>query len=179
MSKSVSVIIKGISPLLMNRYPLDPIENPPLAKRPKEEQAELTAYRIPGTDELYVPAVAIQRALVNGGAYSKGKGRASLQKQVAACVLVTPEYCNLNTKKFAIDARPVVVPATKGRIVRYRARLDNWETTFSIEYDENLLKEKEVREIVDNTGSRVGLLDFRPQNKGPFGRFMVTKWQTR
>jgi hypothetical protein len=42
---------------------------------------------------------------------------------------------------------------------------------------ETLLSEKEVRGIVDNMGSRVGLLDFRPEKKGPFGRCMVTAWQ--
>jgi len=29
---------------------------------------------------------------------------------------------------------------------------------------------------VDDTGQRVGLLDFRPEKKGPFGRFVVTRW---
>jgi hypothetical protein len=45
-----------------------------------------------------------------------------------------------------------------------------------LEYDDTLLSEKEVREILDNAGRRVGLLDFRPERKGPFGRFMVTAW---
>lgn len=32
------------------------------------------------------------------------------------------------------------------------------------------------REIVDAAGKRIGLGDFRPACKGPFGKFTVTSW---
>ena len=95
---------------------------------------------------------------------------------MAACVLVSPEYIGLGVSKYEVDARPVVVPATKGRIMRFRPRLDEWQVTFEIEYDADLLTEIQIRKIVDDTGSRVGVLDFRPERKGPFGRFIVTSW---
>jgi len=176
--KKVKVTLKGISPLLMHAYPLVDITNPPLEKRPIEEQAELAAYRCPDTEELYIPGVAIQRALISAAAYSKGKGRASLQKQAAACLLVNPERVSLGVSTYKIDSRPVVIPATKGRVMRHRPRLDDWQASFELEYDENLLDEKQVRQIVDDMGSRVGLLDFRPERKGPFGRSMVIEWRT-
>lgn len=175
MEKSVAVTIEGISPLLMHAYPLVPIEA--LEKRPPEEQAELAAYRDPETRELYIPGIAIQRALVSGASFSKGKGRASLQKVAAACLFVFPERVGLGTKDYAIDTRPVVVPATRGRVIRYRPRLDRWRASFEIAYDPTLLTEVQLRRIVDDTGSRVGLLDFRPERKGPFGRFQVVEWK--
>jgi hypothetical protein len=174
--KTIHVRIKGISPLLMHRFPLETVEA--VEKKTPAEQAEISAYRIPGDDnELYIPGINIQRALVSAATFSKGKGRASLQKQAAAGMMITSEYCGLGTDEYQIDARPVVVPATKGRVVRYRPRLDAWEVSFYLEYDETLLKEVEVKRIVDDCGSRVGLLDFRPERKGSFGRFMVTSWQ--
>ena len=173
--KTVNVTIKGKSPLLMHAFPLVPIEA--LEKKSPQEQAEYAAYRDPTTGELYIPGVAFQRALVAAAAYSKGKGRASLQKIAAACLLVSPERASLgNGTEYTVDSRPVVVPATKGRIMRHRPRLDEWECSFEIEFDENLLTEAQVRRIVDDAGSLVGLLDFRPANKGPFGRFMVVEW---
>lgn len=175
MEKSVAVTIEGISPLLMHAYPLAPIEA--LEKRPPEEQAELAAYRDPETKELYIPGIAIQRALVSGASFSKGKGRASLQKVAAACIFVNPERVGLGTKHYEIDARPAVVPATRGRVMRYRPRLDRWRASFEISYDPTLLTEVQLRRIVDDTGSRVGLLDFRPERKGPFGRFHVIEWK--
>lgn len=174
MKNTVSVQITGISPLLMHAFPMVPVTA--LEKRSPEEQAEYAAYRDPVTSDLYIPGVAFQRALIAGAAYSKGKGRASLQKPVAACVLVSPERASLGTKEFMIDIRPVVIPATKGRVLRYRPRLDEWSVLYKIEYDPTLLTEIQLRQVVDDTGSNVGLLDFRPEKKGPYGRFMVTKW---
>ncbi len=40
-----------------------------------------------------------------------------------------------------------------------------------------LLTESQVRTIVEDTGSRIGILDFRPEKKGSFGRFMITSWK--
>lgn len=62
-------------------------------------------------------------------------------------------------------------------LLRHRPRLDKWKAAFGLLYDETLMKPEQVRRIVDDCGSRVGLLDFRPERKGPFGRFMVTKWE--
>ena len=36
---------------------------------------------------------------------------------------------------------------------------------------------KLAREIMDAAGKRIGLGDFRPDCKGPFGKFVVTKWK--
>jgi len=174
--KKLDVQIKGISPLLMHAFPMAP--NPEgWEKSSPEEQATVAEYRDPESGMLYIPGVAIQRCLIGAAAFSKGKGRASLQKPVAACLLVTPERVSLKTKEYKVDSRPVVIAATKGRILRHRPRLDEWIAGFKIEYDDGLLNEKEIRRIVDDAGMRVGLLDFRPEKKGSFGRFMVTEWK--
>ena len=70
------------------------------------------------------------------------------------------------------------MPATRGRIVRYSPRLDKWELAFTVSWDDELLTETQERTIVDDMGSKVGLCDFRPEKKGPFGRCMVTNWKT-
>lgn len=159
----------------MHRFPLDPIQG--IEKKSKEEQAEISAYRDEETGGLYIPGVAIQRALIAAATYSKGKGRSTLQKPVAACVFVSPDRCGLGTTDYKIDARAVVIAATKGRIVRYRPRLDQWGVSFAIDYDPDLLTETQLRGVVDDAGARVGLLDFRPERKGPYGRFMVVGWK--
>lgn len=179
MIKTQVVVIEGISPLLMHSYPMVPIEA--IEKKTREEQAELAAYRMPPTDDkpglLYVPGVNVQRSLVAGAAYSKGKGRASLAKVAAACLLVTEEYLSLGTREYGIDARPVVIPATKGRVVRYRPIIREWRLTVPFQYDDSLMSAQQVRQVVDDTGKNVGLLDFRPEKKGPFGRFNVIDWK--
>jgi len=175
--KTIKIRIEGKTALLMHRFPLIKIEA--MEKKTSEEQAELAAYRDPDSQDLYIPGVCVQRSLINAATYSKGKGRASLQKVAAACLMVSPERLFLGTKKFKVDSRPVVVPATRGRIVRHRPRFDKWECEFELDYENTLLEEKQVRKIVDDAGDRVGLLDFRPEKKGPFGRFMVTRWNNK
>lgn len=178
-SKIIKVTIKGITPLLMHSFPMEPVEA--IEKKTPDEQAELAAYRLPPNGkfkrgELYAPGVNMQRCLIAAAAFSKGKGRASLQKNTAACVMISPENLGFALEDYERDTRPVVVPATKGRVLRHRPRLPQWELNFTIEYDDTLLKATEVRKIVDDAGSRVGFLDFRPEKKGPYGRFSVTHW---
>jgi hypothetical protein len=170
-----TVTVEGVTPLMMKRYPEEPI--PGFEKKPKEEQAELSAYRIPGSKELFIPGDAMQRALINAATYSKGKGRASLQKIAAACLAVLPERIGLGIDKFVVDSRPVVVPATKGRIMRHRPRIDKWKATFGVEWDETELNAEQVKKIIEDMGKKVGLLEYRPACKGRFGKCKLVKWQ--
>src|SRR3990172_12228913 len=113
----IECTIEGTSALLMHRFPMVPIEA--AEKLSPEEQAEHSAFRIDGpASELFVPALNLQRAFVAGATFSKGKGRGSLQKPVAASVQIVPERLGLGQTTYAIyaiDSRPVVIPATKGR----------------------------------------------------------------
>ena len=172
--KSTEITIKGIAPLLMHAYPLLEMEAP--QTKTKEELAEHAAYRDPETGRLYLPGVAVGRALISAAGDSKGKGRASLAMVAAAGLLVSPERIDLGAKSYIIDSRWAVIPATRGRVMRHRPRLDSWQASFTLEWDDALMSEKQARQIVDDCGARVGVLDFRPEKKGPFGRFVVTKW---
>lgn len=174
MEKSVEVTLKGLHPgLLMHSYPLVPIEA--MEKKSAREQAELSAYKNDG--HYYLPGTAIQRALVGAASYSKGKNRGSLSRVVAACVFVSPEVNVLNGNPPHIDTRPVVVPATKGRVLRHRYCFEDWKITVNIAYDPDMLTEAQLRRVVDDCGSKVGLLDYRPEKRGPFGRFAVVGWK--
>lgn len=176
MKRLIGCRITGVSPLLHHRFPMDPDEGKDLDKKTPDEQAEVVAYRDP-EGNLMVPGVNVQRAFVAGGMYVKVPRVRTATKLVAACVMVTPQYLLLNQKKYTIDSRPVVIPSTKGRIIRHRPCFEEWELEFTIEYDDSLLTQDQMRELVDATGSRVGLCDFRPEKKGPFGRFAVTHWE--
>jgi ABC-type molybdate transport system ATPase subunit len=172
--KKIEVTIKGISPLLMHSFPMAPIEG--LEKMTPQEQAEICTYRRPDTKALYIPGRSIQRGLVAAGRFSKGKGRSSLMKVVAAAVDVQETYCDIRPQTFVIDSQPIVNPTTKGRIMRHRPRFDEWEVSFTLRYQETMLDEKQMRRLVDDLGMMVGLLDFRPERLGPHGRFVVTGW---
>src|SRR5215475_7772791 len=103
-TKAIEVMIKGVSALLMHRFPLQPIEA--IEKQSPEVQAEEAAYRDETNGRgLYIPGINLQRALIAAATYSKGKGRASLQKPAAACLQITPERLALGVKEYNIDSR--------------------------------------------------------------------------
>jgi hypothetical protein len=94
--------------------------------------------------------------------------------------MAIPEVdCSLGTKDFEVDSRSVVIPATGGRIMAHRPRIDEWQLSFTLEVDENMFDEQTARILVDDAGSKVGLGDFRPARKGPFGRFKVVNWKKK
>jgi hypothetical protein len=76
-----------------------------------------------------------------------------------------------------VDTRAVRIPATGGRILAHRPMFDDWALEFIADVDTDLMNEKLFRAIVDNAGKRVGLGDFRPATKGPYGRYVVTSWK--
>ena len=43
--------------------------------------------------------------------------------------------------------------------------------------DNNEFSEALLRRVIDKAGSAIGLGDFRPDCKGPFGKYAVVKWE--
>jgi hypothetical protein len=78
--------------------------------------------------------------------------------------------------EWEVDSRPIVNPSTKGRRLTHRPRFDRWRVTFTLEVDAAMFDPKFVRQLVDDAGTRIGLGDFRPDRKGPFGKFKVVRW---
>ena len=64
---------------------------------------------------------------------------------------------------------PVVVQ--RNRIMRTRAKFDEWTCTFLIDVDDSLIDEHHLADWLDIAGHRVGLGDWRPQKSGRFGMF--------
>ena len=78
--------------------------------------------------------------------------------------------------KWEIFKTLVVIPSTKGRVMRYRPMLKNWLLSFNIEIEEEI-DPHAVKEALDIAGRYVGIGDWRPQKKGKFGKFHVTSFQ--
>jgi hypothetical protein len=62
-------------------------------------------------------------------------------------------------------------------IMAHRPRVDTWHTTFTIDLDTTMFTPNLVRSVVDDAGKKIGLGDYRPARKGPFGRFVVSRWE--
>ncbi len=59
----------------------------------------------------------------------------------------------------------------------HRPMFDDWSLAFTMELDTDMITVDLLRQIVDDAGKRVGLGDYRPTRKGPYGKFVVTEWK--
>jgi len=146
------------------------------SKGTPREQATPKAYVDKDTGVLYVPGVNIFSCLISAGRFHKaGKNKLTTQKTslVPAGLEVEELVCSLGTKTWEVDSRSVVIPSTGGRIMCHRPRVDDWKLTFTLIVDHDMFDRKLVQDLLDTAGKKVGLGDYRPERKGPFGKFSV------
>ena len=68
------------------------------------------------------------------------------------------------------------VVVQRRRIPRTRAKFDNWEVTFRLDTDEELVDQGQLARWLDIAGRRIGLGDWRPgKSGGNYGRFETVK----
>ena len=71
----------------------------------------------------------------------------------------------------------VTIPATKGRIMRYRPRFNEWGARFDLLLDDNALDAEMAHQLLNEAGQSIGIGDFRPEKRGPFGTFRVVRFE--
>ncbi len=190
--KLINCQIKGCTPFLQHRFN-ETAELPGATRAvlvirgtPREEATKV-AY-IDKQGKFYFPGAAIGRLLREAGSNHKLKGsRKSAKFVVPAAVLVmddTITICNGDGQPvtdFEVDSRPVVIPSTKGRVMRHRPRFDCWSASFTIRINDAILPVDFVQTLLTEGGQQIGVGDFRPEKGGPFGTFNIIKWmeQTR
>ncbi len=172
MEKAI-VKIKGISPLLMNRFVME--KDDAEAKRrdqkfdPKED-AEKALYK--NAQGCYAPSTWIEASLRETAKEFKGKGRGSLKATILASVFVDPAEIPLGKNTYdEIDQRPAVIQ--RNRIVKSRPRFNSWELEFTISFNEDRIKKDTLKQILIEAGQAKGIGDYRPK----FGRFEVVKFE--
>jgi len=185
--KMIHATIEGTTPLLCNRFTdaaqLAATSGNKLAvlgdKGTPLEQARSKLYV--GLDgQPIIPQPNVFRCLMDAGKYFKhGKSKITTQKSslLPACLeILGVELPIEHREPWTVDTRAVRIPSTGGRILCHRPCFHDWRISFMLRVDTELIAPRLVRELVDAAGKRVGLGDFRPDCKGPFGKFVVIKW---
>jgi hypothetical protein len=180
--KKITVTIKGLSALLMNR--LNPESLRSKTKMRMEDysttkDAQNSAYmaEIGGKRQLYIPGEAVYSMIIGTAKQYKVR-RMSLSSLLAGTMRIDPEKIPLGTDQYIVDERAVVIQHQ--RVLKGRAKLPQWTATFQIIYDAKRLPtgiEKSIRDILEDGGTRMGLLDYRPQHRGWFGTFEVVSFE--
>lgn len=186
--KTVDVEIKG--PILLMHNPKSMLEPQTKGTKSATEkydykiEAEKSAYRT-AKGELYIPAQAVFSSTLNGASFKK-VGKYSAKSIIAGNMRVEPEeIIILDGKgkamtKYEIDLRTVVIAQGKkrNRIVRARAKVLNWTAKFKIVYNDQFIGDPSIIEdCLKDAGSRIGLLEYRPQTSGSYGTFEIVKFK--
>ncbi len=185
----IEIRIEGTTPLICNRFTDEAAEKASNGSRGSSagadrgtpmEIAETKLYRGIGGD-LMIPQPNLMRCLVEGGRFHKiGKAQVTTSKSTMmySCLDIDgAEILIEHREPWRVDTRAVRIPSTGGRILAHRPMFDDWALTFECTLDAGIIGPKLFRQIVDDAGKRIGLGDFRPATKGPFGKFVVTQWQ--
>ena len=182
--------IQGVTSLLQNRATEEALSGQTRSNTPGSEEdirviADRCVYRLPGSNQIGFPGSAIARMLREAGGSHKAKGsRKSLKYIVPAAVLVLDDLCGLYLHDretpiddYEIDRRPVTIPATKGRVMRYRPRFDEWTAPIRLRINDSILDEDLVRRLMIEGLQQIGIGDFRPERGGPFGCSDLVHWE--
>lgn len=186
--KTIRVTIEGKTPLLLHRFTDEAAASATNGTRtsavgdagsPKEQAAK--SLYLDDNEVPILPQPNVFRCIMDAGKFFKaGKSKVTTQKSslIPACLEIEELYIPIEHRDpWEVDTRPVRIPSTGGRILRHRPMFNDWRMTFTMNLDTDILSLKLLRDIVDAAGKRIGLGDFRPDCKGPFGKFVVVQWQ--
>lgn len=182
--KSLSVKLVGLQPgLIVHRFSDEDAESATSGvrgNRNKELTPREAAQQYLYTDadgNVGIPGMNIYRAIIDAGSLIKvGRKALSTQRssQIPSMMWITDEFCRIDPGEWETDSRPVVIPATNGRILRHRPRFDVWSLRINIDYDDSLISLSLINDLLVKCGSCIGIGDFRPARRGPFGRFTIS-----
>ena len=192
--RKVRIHCVGVSPLMMDKMSDETLEGlatgvrPPEVKdKPAVEKAAVKIYR-DDNGRIALPAEMLVGALVFAGQKVKnGRKQISTAKTTMLFELLQLNnvFLPLTNGQPAAEDLPWVVDKRKGignqartptAVCIIRPKFLHWEFDCEIEYNEDSVNGEVVRQLFNVAGSSEGLGSFRPNKKGPFGRFKVTEW---
>lgn len=184
---SIKIKIEGVTPLLVHAFTDEAQMSATSGNRAvatgdrgtPHDQAAAALY-VSESGAPIIPQPNLFRCIIDAGKFFKaGKSKVTTIKSslIPACLSIEElEIPILHREDWTVDQRPVRIPSTGGRIIRYRPCFHDWALAFTADLDTDIVSLNLLREIVDAAGKRIGLGDFRPDCKGPFGKFVVTEW---
>lgn len=178
----VTFKITGTSPMLQHNPSAMAPQNGGVKKATKiptaEEEAEAGLYRM-SDGNLYFPSIAFRSALLSSGV-GKKIGKQTAWKMVACGVFTMEPECPLfsakNGKPLKTYTKINVARAVLkkcGAVIRCRPELQDWACKLPLEIEDDFITPSMVLELLTLSGRIIGVGDWRPERKGPYGRFTV------
>ena len=128
-----------------------------------------------GDNQYFIPADHFRISMIEAGKMVKGKvggATKSMSNVVAAMFNITPFQIPL-PKWTSFDKRSAVNRNIKGRVIVIRPQWNTWAVEFNLLVDEDSITTEMIEKIITYSGKYIGIGSYRPQNKGPFGRYKL------
>jgi hypothetical protein len=123
----------------------------------------------------FIPSDHFRISMIESGKMVKGKvggATKSMSNVVAAMFNITPFQIPL-PRWDQFDKRSAVNRNIKGRVIVIRPQWNKWNLEFTLLVDEDSIQTEMVEKIITYSGKYIGIGSYRPQNKGPFGRYKL------
>jgi hypothetical protein len=190
---TISMTLKGVSPILMNQMTEETLDQlwSPGSKR-KQRVQDITPKQaaesklIRNEDgEIGIPVEYLFAALVYAGKFVKYDSRRNMSTAdtslVPSCIFLEGAFYPFKNQKepWHVDKRRGVLRSGSAKgvaVAIVRPRIVNWEFDVVVEYDGDEIDVTKVRALFEAAGKKAGLGDFRPNCRGPFGRFIISRW---
>ena len=185
----IKIIISGVTPLICNRF-TDRAALAATTGVSSNDRGEPLSPKEQAQEKLYmekgkpcIPQPNMLASIIEGGRFHKIKNRSVTTQQrsmVPSCFDIIGTMIPIKSKDgWEVDERPVRIPTTGGRILAYRPKFQDWKLDFTATLNTEIISVVLMRQIIDDAGVRIGLGDYRPDRKGPFGKYKVDKWQVK
>jgi len=178
--KKYKVEIAGITPLLMNKPEQYGFDEQWVEKKASEdwEKEALKKLYVDANEKIYQPSTHLEMSLIDAGKKIKvkGQGKATYSKIFGSMLSIDEFEIVHKQQEYEIFKCLVVIPSTKGRVMRYRPKFNEWTLEFHISFEDEIPQEV-VKEALEIAGKYVGIGDWRPAKKGKFGKFQVTEFK--
>jgi hypothetical protein len=183
--KRIAVTIRGLPPGIIFQgkgvMAADEGESSKKKKhRPPEEEARLRAHwtTVNGKKELCIPWVMLYQSICTAAGSFKFRGQKTMATVVAATISCETDRIPLGTEKFETLEEYVRIPPRTGVMVNIgRPKLPKWEASFAMVVDDEMYSADGLKDIIAHAGKLVGIGAWRPQLKGPYGRFEVAEFE--
>jgi hypothetical protein len=151
---------------------------------PTEDRAAKRVIRSEEDEKIGIPIEYIFASLIHAGRYVKnGKDKIS-----TATTTTLYEFLDIPESflPFTNQDEPMVTDMRRGvlnnagksvAVAIIRPRFKQWELSFTVEVDTAVMGIDVVRQLFVAAGSKIGVGDFRPSKRGPFGMWKVTEWK--
>lgn len=176
---SMTVRIKGLTPLLMEKMDMRVVErydkkkSGKIAEKDTESEEDKVEAKIWYTEEGNVgfPASAFMKGMVEVAPYLD-----MYKKTVLSGVRVNGGIIPIEFKKQKLNTtygRTSGISKSPRKIIR--PEFTDWSCTLNIVYDASILSAEQVINLINRAGFHMGLGGYRPQCSGSYGQYEVQK----